>query len=339
MIVYRNYYKYISAVLTATVCLFLVVTAVDTKKTYAQSVTQESRKESINLSADPAYPNEGQRVELSVSSFLVPLGGASIQWRANGEVIDSGDGVTNTSFQIPNDGDTVNITLVINPSDGPVIKKKDTLRPVTIDLIWEANTTVPPFYQGKKLYAGAGDVSVTALPFINDTNGNRYDKDDLVYEWEYNSLTHGDESGLAKNTFPVDLNSNNNTVSVTVSDRSGNVLGKQSVDIPANSPKLKLYKNDTESGVSLSNAIHQNVNASGDSVIITAYPYYYPLKKEGSSLNYDWSLNGQRVQPPRASNQLTVSAIDSIENYNITTEIESDQFIFPSRSKSISINF
>ncbi len=317
--------------------LFLI--GVSPSLTHAQSVTEQARRNSVVISANPSHPTPGEEFNLSASSFLVPLEGATFQWAVNGQIIDEGAGVTQTSYVMPEDGSEITVTLTVQPTDGQSITKQTTIQAVTIDLIWEANTFTPPLYKGKALYSGVGNITVTALPFISNSTGDRYDKENLVYRWSHNSLVHGSDSGLGKNTFPVDLNTRNNTISVTISDRSGNTVGEASTSIPTADPQLLLYENHPLRGIHLGKPLEE-VNTEDEETRITAYPYFFPANSAvGETLEYRWYLAGEQIASSDNKNEVVLRDTGEDGEVDLSVDVESTEFIFSPENTSLLVTF
>lgn len=307
---------------------------------YTQSITEESRKDSISVSASPQYPDPGEEVELSVSSFLVSLAGANINWTINGNVVASGAGQTSINYTMPETGKPANVRLDIIPSGKKIITKKFTLDPVIIDLVWEAKTYTPPFYGGKKLYTGVDTINVTAIPFIPKPGGGQYQPENLIYEWSYNGLNHGSDSGLSENTFPVNVNRNNNSVSVVISNRSGNTVGEASLSVPTVDPRLILYPRQADTGLRLYQPLNSNESTVRQRSSVVAYPYFVPTKTaDSNTVDYQWYLNNEPARPTVSGSETGLPEIDGEESINLSVSVESTEFIFPTIETNTSITY
>jgi len=297
---------------------------------YAQSITEESRKDSINISGDPSYPEPGESVEITVSSFLVSLEGSDIRWTINGQVVADGTGKTTINYTMPNNGSAANITLNVKPQNKSAITEEFTIQPVTVDLIWEANTYTPHFYPGKRLYSGVDTIKVVARPFIKKPNGGWYTRNNLIYEWQYNGLNHGSDSGLGKSTFDVDINQNNNQVSVTIRNQSGSTIAKESISIPTHDAEMVLYQKTPRRGVELAKPLSdENSTRVGRQSTIVANPYFFPISSADSdSVQYQWYAESELIGGTD-ENRLPVANIENTGEFQINATAESKQFIFP----------
>lgn len=305
---------------------------------YAQSVTEQSRKDSISISTSPKYPEPGEEVTFSLSSYLVYLPGAQIQWIINNEVVADGPGKTKINYIMPDPSNSVDIIVRIKPPGKSIITKNFSIRPATIDLVWEANTFTPPFYEGKSLYTGSDTVKVTAIPFIPKQNGEQYNKNNLVYEWSYNGLVHGSDSGLGESSFPVDVNQTNNSVSVVISNRSGNTVGEASVSIPTREPQLIFYENKTQ-GFRFSDILASEETTVDQSSNVLAYPFYYPANStQSESLTYQWYIDNESLSDTVNKNEVSLQDITNTE-FDISASVESNHFIFPTTENTTSLTF
>ncbi len=83
------------------------------------------------------------------------------------------------------------------------VTKDIPITPEDLDIIWQANSYVPPFYEGKALFPPVGTVSFVAMPGFIDSNGNPVNPKKLIYTWSQDTTVLGDKSGYGKNVLTV----------------------------------------------------------------------------------------------------------------------------------------
>lgn len=302
-----------------------------------------SQTDSITISKSPRFPEPYQSVTVSLTSRLTNLNDKEIVWRQDGEVIKAEVGGDEVTIDVGAAGETTTVTMQTNAGGGVVEKTMD-ITPTDVDLIWEAeNSYTPPFYKGKALHSGWGDVRVTAIPHIYDEDGELINRNNLVYKWEYNGLVYGNDSGRGENSFSVKaVPRNNNLVSVRVEKPSGDLVAYKSVTLPLASAELVLYRHDPLLGTDLSKALGDEYKLDeGNEITIKAVPYFYLQNTPASpDLEYDWEMNGDSITPAEFKDVVTFRRPEGVGGRaNVTLEIDDTSRLFPSVDTRLEIIF
>lgn len=167
-----------------------------------------------------------------------------------------------------------------------------------IILLWEANTYVPPFYKGKRLYTVGSHVTITALPNIV-VGGRRLGTQELVFSWEKDGTTFHSRSGLGQNSITVTggFISRTMTVSLTISSSGGSPLGFTQITIPLSEPHVSLYEDNPSFGTRFSHALTTTHELGDEEMTVAAYPYFFSTQNR-RSLSYDWNIAGEEETDP-----------------------------------------
>jgi hypothetical protein len=314
-------------------------TNLNNKTVYAQSDA-----EAVFLSNTPRYPEPYEQVKVSVTSRLASVEGRQTTWRRDGEIIAQGVGITEVTIKMGEAGETTRINFRGRVGEGIADIRID-ITPVVVDLIWEAiDSYTPPFYKGKALHTGWGDVRVTTIPYIYNENGERFSKDELVYRWEFNGLRYGGDSGRGKNSFVTGTDPRpGNRVSVRIATPNGDVVANESISIPISQPEVHMYNFSQLFGPQFNTVTGNKVTMESgeDEIAVTGYPYYYLT---GSSLagnmQYNWQLNTTAVSTPDQKNIVRLRRPDdSSGQTRLELEIDDTNRIFPNRRSSTLIEF
>lgn len=280
--------------LNLTIVALLVVAALPAA---AQTVGLES--EAIRVRVSPQAPEPGQTVTITVEGVGTFLGDATITWRKNGVVAKSGFGERTYSFVAGPLGTLMRIDLSIDSPTQGVITRTFSFKPATINLIWEADTSVPPFYRGKALLSPGSTVRITAFPQII-SGGKTLSATSLSYQWKRGGEAQSAQSGKGKRTFTYSSNQLQGAETITVDVYLDTVLvGQGTLTISASNPEIVLYQRDPLRGVVWSEALPSAVSLNAKEVTVQAVPYFFANDSlTNGEVAYAWTLNGRSTSGP-----------------------------------------
>lgn len=264
---------------------------------HAQSLG--SQPDPVQYIVAPETPGPNQFVHIEVEGVGSFLGNAMVTWQKDGKVVTSGTGVTTYSFTTGGVGSNTRITVVINSAIHGTITRDFVFAPSLVNLVWEAQTTVPQQYLGKALYSAGSSVQVVAFPTIV-VQGTKVPNNKLSFQWSREGNIVPDQSGLGKNVFSFtgDQLKNGETVAVDVYI-GGTKVGRSEIYIPATTPKIVLYTYDPLRGLVFDSALVNAVNLGGKEVTLQAEPYYFALSsRQKGALAFTWALNGEETTGP-----------------------------------------
>jgi hypothetical protein len=106
----------------------------------------------ISISAFPATPTPNQSVSVELESFSTDLNGASIVWTVDGKIVTQGVGKKSLDLRAPALGKTMAVSVIIKTVEGREVRKVLSLKSGQVDLVWESEGFVPPFYKGRSTF-------------------------------------------------------------------------------------------------------------------------------------------------------------------------------------------
>jgi hypothetical protein len=266
--------------------------------------TLDGQNTTIQFEVDPEVPGPNQQVTIDAQGVGGFLGDAMITWQQNGKTALSGAGEHSFSFFTGGVGTQTKIHVVVNSPSLGTFTKDFTFIPTLVNLLWEANTSVPPLYRGKALYSPGSQIKIIALPQVV-SNGALLPASRLSYKWSVGDEPATDRSGLGRSTFTFSGNQLNPSETVSVDVYFGSTLvGHGAITIPATQPDVLFYVQDSLRGTLLDQALPSSIALAGQEVTLNAQPLYFASESIGNSLTYNWALNNQTVTGPNTSKGL-----------------------------------
>jgi hypothetical protein len=308
---------------------------------HAQSVPRFTAVD-ISLDVEPQNPDAFQEVTLTLKTFAIDLDIHNITWLVNGDEFTSGIGKKSITLKTGAYGQATNIQARINGQDGSIVLKNITLRPATVDVLWEAvDSYVPPFYQGKALPSRGAVIKVTAIP--NLIIGDEYlTHSNLDYTWSWNFNIKGSSSGFNKQFMAIknSVINRQETVSVDVKNTSATVRGSGTTKISFFAPEILWYKNFSRSPqYDMRRAVSGNLSIGQNNAELVAVPYFFSVApgKTLDSLLYQWRANDTIIAEDKTVNKNQLSLRPAGAG-RTTLDLEVRHPVEGSQSTSASIN-
>lgn len=249
----------------------------------------------LGIEIIPTYPRPNEPVFINLTLYTGDLNSADIEWYKNDKLVLRGKGKVNYSFMAGAVGEETKIEIAVRLLNGASFSEAFILNPASVDLVWEANSYVPPFYKGKALHSRQGNLKVVAMPeFVK--NGRRIAPENLVYEWSNKVDVYQNQNGYGKNVLTLNgsLLGRTENIEVLVTDPVNNLVAEGFIDVSPVSPEIVFYQNDPYYGHIFDTAITGSFNLKTDEVQIMAAPYFFTKERDGR-LKYEWMLNGTSV--------------------------------------------
>lgn len=264
-----------------------------------------STQTEVNVELSPENPRPNTEVSVTLTSFITDLDKADIIWRVNGLVKKTGRGEKYFSFMVGNINTTTKLDVTIETTEGDVVQKNIFIKPNSVDLLWQSDGLIPPFYKGKPLFSHQNKITFIAIPHIPSTNGSEIGVKSLIYKWKLNGSVIESASGYGKNIYSIigSLISRPLNVSVEVTSNQGDV-GVANTTVSPVEPSLMFYKQDPLYGIEFQKSLSGNVKLS-DSLEITlvAMPFFFGATDFSSpELLYKWAINGRTISDGVNSN-------------------------------------
>ncbi len=299
-----------------------------------------SFSDELGVEIIPKYPKPNQKVYVNLTLYTGDLNSAEISWYKNGELVSKGTGQTNFSFEMGESGESTSIEVRVSLLAGPSFSKTFSLNPASVDLVWESNSYVPPFYKGKALHPMQGTLKIVAMPeFIK--SGSKIPASNLIYEWSNATESYQSQSGYGKNVLVLNgaFLGTRERVEVLVRDPGGTLVATNAITISPIEPKVVFYENSPLYGHIFDSALKNTFSLTGEEVQVIAAPFYFS-SEASQNLKYSWRLNGTRVDDLSGSR----SAIfrkpeEGSGRSNISLSIENLNHILQQGSANLSIEF
>jgi len=252
----------------------------------------------VTISLSPTNPGPNTDVTATVSSFQTNVDTTNIAWYLNGQKKLTGIGKKNFTFKTGNIGELVTIEVALDTEAYGTITKELTILPNTLEILWESDTYVPPFYKGKALPSSQSSVRVIALPrFVNQNK--LINTNNIVYTWKKGYFKDQNSSGFGKNVFVYKtgytFNNDEITISATTEDKSVSITKK--VPIHVYEPKIVLFENKPIEGIRYENALMDTFNYIENEVTVHAVPFFFSLSGlNDNSASFVWKLDGKNLE-------------------------------------------
>lgn len=257
----------------------------------------------LTLNVTPSFPEPFETVTATAKVSGVNIDALPVAWLLGGKVKGSGVGMKSFTFKV---GDVGSATLlrveVLTPeSDFGLLTKETTIRPSDADVLWEADTYTPPFYKGKALPTSQSSVKIIAMPQFME-RGARINPKNLIYKWKKGYSYGENDSGTGKNFFSYTAGyaSNADGITMTISNLSGTLSVKKTIDIPVYEPKIVFYEKKPLENVRYEHALSEHLNLKEKEVILSAVPYFFSFSTPNvsySNMDFVWQMDGKTLVP------------------------------------------
>ncbi|MEK7068858.1 MAG: hypothetical protein AAB947_00580 [Patescibacteria group bacterium] len=272
----------------------------------------------LRLEMSPLHPRPGESVRISAHSASIDLPLTSLEWIENGKKIGGGVSVADIEIKAGVLGTETTVTVIMFENGIERVRKSVRINPTELDLLWESDSYVPPFFRGRALPSAGTNLYLQAIPRFKRTNGSLVPVSDIVFTWRRNDYVlqkiSGRGAGRAVLGGPSFLGTD--TISVHARSLDGLFETEEIVRIPSVEPRLVLYENHPLAGVMYHNAIlSQNLqNYRGEvEMSLVAIPYFAEAQMDDdNSLIYKWKVNGNAItNNPERPNSITINASGS----------------------------
>ena len=259
----------------------------------------------VQYVVSPQLPGPNQKVQIEAQGVGDFMGNSTITWQQDGKTVLQGVGARDYSFTTGALGSQTHVHVEIDSPNQGSFTHDFVFLPSTVDLVWEADTTVPPLYRGKALYSAGSSVRVVAYPTII-VNGKQVSSKSLSYQWSHNNTPAPAQSGMGLSSFSFQGSELQSSEDVSVAVYLGSSqVASGDISIPAQDPQLVLYDKDPLRGVLWDTALPSTLSLGSAEFTVAAVPYYFANESsQGGSLGYSWTLNGNPTSGPQSTQGL-----------------------------------
>lgn len=244
----------------------------------------------IMLNASTQYPEPGETVTVTATNMPGNADTATYAWSVNGAAVLSGTGKTALNVVAPAIGQAETVAVTVTDASGAFEGAAETvINPAAISIVWEGNTTVPPFYIGRPLPNGASSLTLLAVPHVV-VDGAAVPASSLVYTWSVNGVPQTDISGYGKDaaTLTPPFFAQPFTVSVHAETADGRGGADGSAQIAPQTATALIYENAPLLGIRLERAVTGTFPMTETEASFTAFPLFV---QNMDTLSYQWTLD------------------------------------------------
>ncbi len=285
--------------------IFAIVSLFFAELSYAQGIDglpqiiQDQLKLNATIELSPEFPKPNSQVTASVVTYDTNLDAAFITWKLNGKTVLSGPGERRLTFTVGDMNKPTVLQVEVVSVSGSSITKTLNLQPSSVDLIWQSESFVPPFYKGKAMMSHQNKISFIAIPHINDSSGNLISPKNLIYKWLIGSSVVETASGYGKNvySFTSPLISRSINMRVQVSSIDASAKGEGTAFVNPSEPSILFYKKSPLYGIEFQKTLTGVVTSTTKEVEVVGIPFYFGTTNPSSpELNYKWFINGSEIK-------------------------------------------
>lgn len=269
--------------------LVLLVVAIISQPLVAGAQTP-SGADAIMLSYYPQRPTPGEQVTVTASSQLYDLTKLQTVWMRDGQEVESGKGVLQVDITAPRSGATTRVTF---SAGGSTASAYVDIAPTEIDLLFEAESYIPPFFRGRALPLTPAKIRAQAIPHLQQ-GGSPIPSAQLYYSWRVNGTTVKGVSGKGKSValLPSPVLFGADTISVDVGTSAGVVLDSASVRVVSARPLATLYQDHPLLGIIYHRSLPAQTHLASGDVTLVAVPYFAAITTLTEPvLRYVWKVN------------------------------------------------
>jgi hypothetical protein len=297
----------------------------------------------LTISVQPENPAPNTPVTVEVRSFSLNLDASTIAWTINGTSQGSAVGKTKVTSSTGASGSSFTATATVTTPDGKTYRKDFSIKPATVDLIWEARSFVPPFYKGKALLPYQGELDVQAMPALSGSTVSN--PKTLLYTWKSNNEVIGGASGYGKDTLSITLNGiviQPMVISVVVTDTTNSVVASNQVVITPMNPQITFYADSPLYGRLYNTALSTSYKIPEKELVLNAVPYYFSTNDNHQFAgDFIWNVNGSNVVTTNnGTERLLIRTPDGVTgNSMISLQTTSSKKLLQSANNQISISY
>ncbi|MEK7628508.1 MAG: hypothetical protein AAB421_03765 [Patescibacteria group bacterium] len=273
--------------------LFFVTTS-----SYAHALALPNLGEPIILSVKPAIVEPESDVTVSIDSFLLDLNKSQINWFIDGKSVFKNRNLRSLQFHTGVIGSESVVSVIIQDPSGVEATADVAIRPVELDLLWEARSYTPPLYMGRALPAPGSQVVAEARVRFVRPNGIPVAEKDIVYTWLVNGKGVSSVSGRGRSsaTFPAPLLFGEDILSVEAVSLDEKFRAERQVRIPSTEPLVVLYRADPLLGIQYQHPIPSRGVIGLSDVTVVATPFFTTtVDPTNTTLSYEWRVGGELV--------------------------------------------
>lgn len=301
---------------------------------------QTNIEEQISINFSNEFPGPYDPISVYIESYQSDLNKANISWYVDGVLLDQGVGLKDFNFNAGGLGEESVLDIVITRPNGSVLEKTYYINPGEVDLYYEGETYVPPFYGGRPIFSPQSDIKLVALPNLVDVSGEKISNDQISYTWEIDGVVDQRNSGTGKDVYyhSTGLIPRPLRVTLTAEPVTTNQTAQISKTISPRNPSLSVYEKNPIYGTVYEQTIKDDFVLTRNEVEIEAVPYGFSLDILNRGV-FDWKLNGQTINDFK-SNTIVFRKVEEGESRNrVSVEVSHKDNLLQNTRILFGLNF
>lgn len=323
----------------------LLLFLISSSKVHGQvkTATMSNIGDSVDITTIPASPGANEDVSIKIESFSFDLNSSEIIWAVDGIIKDKGIGKKIFFLKTGKIGSVSLVKIIIKTREGKSMEKSVVIRPVGVDLLWQASSYTPPLYRGKALYSYQSRITVIALPEVTNSVGAKINPSNLIYKWTKDGKVLGEVSGYGKNkfSFSKSILSDSPEIEVEVMSLDKAIRASGRITLDPIEPKVIIYENNPLYGIIYEKAAVNEFKLDGSEITFIAAPYFFSEEETSSQkIKYDWSMNGRSINNKQDERQTTFrNAGGSRGSTRISVDLQNEERELQSARTGVLLNF
>lgn len=297
-------------------------------------------EEQISVKLDATYPRPNQTITARVESYATNLNKAQISWAINGKLIEKGIGMTSFSFKTAALGKDQKLTVLVEKIEGGTFTQDYRIATSEVDMYYEAQTYVPPFFRGKARFSNQSAITVYATPRGIGADGKLIPVENYTYKWSVDDKVFQSLSGYGKNSFTYtdSILSEPAKISVAISSRDSTVSGSGQIVVRPAEPKIMFYEENPIYGTIFESAVSGTRDLNREEITFRAVPFFF--SKDVLKHVYDWKMNGVSIAGLGNSNTVAFRQQEGVTGEsNISVEVKNSDKMFQKTKNNFSLMF
>jgi hypothetical protein len=298
----------------------------------AQFSTNSLLETNLSVTSQPEYPSPFEEVDLSLNDYGGSAYGATIEWYKNDTLIPGSTNQRNISVTVGGASSKTVVKAVLVKSDGGKTVLSKTFEPVFVDIVVEAETHVPGFYEGRALPSIGSNVYLTALLDNGTSMGENF-----VYLWRVNQTVLEGGPLRGRNTISFIMPQDSySIVSLQISKPDGTILAKRSTIVSGVAPQLHFYEVSALYGTEVRSL--SSFNMIGSSATLIAEPYYLDSRTFNAPNLIEWTINNQDAVADTNPYSISLEKTGNPGRARLEFRVQNTTSFLQGANKSIDIN-
>lgn len=283
----------------------------------------------LSLVLSPEFPKPHETVKVSVNDYNIDTLGSTITWYVDGEELPDLKNERAITLDAKGLGEKSEVGVLITNPKMPAFSATQTVIPVAIDTILEADTYVPTFYKGRAL--PSREATVRAIAVVHD--GTNAPDTRYSYKWTLNDsvLYGGPVTGKNVAEF-IMPRYDGARLTVDVFNKDSVHVGRQSFLLKLTDPEMHFYENSALRGLS-QKEIGSSYALTKDEVSVFAEPYFMNTNTITQSFaDTSWKINSVETEADtQIPNAITLKRVgeagDALIECSIVTKNRIPQYV------------